>query len=199
MVDRLRRVTNLKVEIASLETGDYLVPGKLLIERKTSVDLVQSVVEESKRMFSQTDRVAASGMRGVLLLEGDIYRQTNMQLPAITGTLSYLSVIQGISVFPTLSIEHSAYTIVKLVRHAVQGLGYDLSLRGSGPKDPAAASAFVVEGIPGVSAATARSLLAAFGSVAGLCAASLEELRAVPGVGPKRAQLIYDTLRARPA
>lgn len=199
MVDRLRGVENLKVEIASLETGDYVVPGKLVIERKTAADLVTSVIEESKRVFWQTDRVASSGMRGVLLLEGDLYRQTNMSLPAITGTLSYLSVIQGISVFPTLSLEHSAYVIVKLVRHATEGLGYDLALRGSGPKEPPEAAAFVLEGIPGVSSTTAKALIAAFGSVSGVCSASVEQLREVPGVGPKRARLIHETLRAGPS
>lgn len=199
MVDLLRAVTNLKVEIASLETGDYLVPGKLVIERKTAADLVTSVIDESKRLFSQTDRVASSGMRGVLLLEGDIYRQTNMKLPAIAGTLSYLAVIQGISVMETMSLKHSAYMIVKMVRHAVEGLGYELQLRGSGPKDPAKAAAFVIEGIPGVSATTAKTLLAAFGSVAGLANANYEELLAVPGVGPKRAEQIFQTLRAGPA
>lgn len=194
MVDRLRKVNNLIVEIASLETGDYVVPGKLIIERKTASDLASSVIGDSKRLFWQTDRIAAAEERGMLLLEGDIYQQTNMSLPSITGTLTYLSVIQGVSIMPTLSLEHSAYAIVKAVRHAVQGLGYELSLRGSGPKDPAGAAAFVLEGIPGVSAVTAKALLARFGSVAGVARAEVEALREVPGVGPKRAQVIFEIL-----
>jgi len=197
MVDRLRAVANLKIEIASLETGDYVVPGKLVIERKTAADLAASVIGDSKRLFWQTDRIAASGERGILLLEGDAYSQTNMSLPSITGTLTYLSVIQGVSVIPTLSLAHSAYTIVKAIRHAVQGLGYELNLRGSGPKDPAGAAAFVLEGIPGVSAVTARALLARFGSVAGVARAEVEALREVPGVGPKRAEVISAVLHTQ--
>lgn len=196
MVDRLRQVESLTVEVGSLETGDYVVPGKLMIERKTAADLVNSVIEESKRLFSQTDRIAASGMRGILIVEGDLYGQTNMQLPAMSGMLSYLAAIQGISIVPTLSMAHTAYMIVKMTRHAVEGLGYDLALRGSGPKDPVGAAAFVIEGIPGVSATTAKSLLSAFGSIAALAQASMDQLVKVPGVGPKRAELIYQTLRA---
>lgn len=198
MVDWFRRVDNLKLEIASLETGDYLVPGKLMIERKTAADFAASVIDDSKRLFYQTDRVASSGLRGILLIEGDIYSQTNMTLNSITGTLSYLAAIQGISIIPTLCLEHTADTIVKLLRHSVHGLGYDLALRGSGPKDPAAAAAFVLEGIPGVSATMAKALLAAFGSVTGVCRASLPDLRNVTGIGPKRAALIFETLRASP-
>ena len=99
---------------------------------------------------------------------------------------------------PTLSLEHSAYIIVKLTRHAVEGFGYDLRLRGAGSKDPSHATAFVTEGIPGVSATTARGFHSRFGSVTGLFAASYDDLLATPGIGPKMARLIYDTLRAVP-
>lgn len=34
MVDMLRTVRNLHVEIAALETGDYIVEGQLVVERK---------------------------------------------------------------------------------------------------------------------------------------------------------------------
>lgn len=198
MVDRLRAVPKLKIEIASLETGDYVVPGKLVIERKTAADLANSITSDSKRLFWQTDRIASSGERGLLLLERDFYQQTNMSLPSITGTLTYLSVIQGVSVVPTLSLAHSAYTIVKAIRHAVQGLGYELNLRGSGPRNPSAAAAFVLEGVPGVSAVTAQALIAHFGSLAKVAMADVASLLAVPGVGPKRAQTIFDVFRAEP-
>lgn len=198
MDDRLRTVVHLHVEISSIETGDYVVPGKLVIEWKTASDLVDSAIDDCKRLFWQTDRIASPGMRGMLLSEGNIYRQTNMHLPAISGTLSYLAAIQGVAVLPTLSLEHSAYIIVKLTRHAVEGFGYDLRLRGAGSKDPSHATAFVTEGIPGVSATTARGFHSRFGSVTGLFAASYDDLLATPGIGPKMARLIYDTLRAVP-
>jgi ERCC4-type nuclease len=198
MVDRLRQVKNLDVQIASLETGDYLVHEKLIIERKTAADLVASVIEDKKRIFNQVERLVGSGMRFVLLIEGDIYRETNMQLPAVNGLLSYLSVIPGVSIIPTLSMTQSAYLMVTMIKHAVQGLGYDLGLRGSGPKDPAPAVAFVLEGIPGVSATTASALHRHFGSIQGVCQASLAELLKVPGIGKVRAEIIFNTLRVGP-
>lgn len=196
MVDLLRAVRNLEVRVEALEIGDYVVPDRLVIERKTSSDLAASVIEDSKRLFSQTNRMANSGIPSVLLVEGDIYGTTRMSLNSITGTLSYLSVIQGVSIIPTLSLKHSSYMIAKLVRHAVHGLGYDLPLRGSGPKTTGEAARYVLEGIPGISSALAKALIAHFGSVTGVCGATEEELRKVPGIGPSKASKVSEVLHA---
>lgn len=194
MVAFFESVENLRIEIVALETGDFVIPGKLIIERKTARDLVRSVVDEDKRIFYQTERMAKSEVPGVLLLEGNIYEQTSMQLNAITGTLSFISAIQGLSIIPTLSVTHSADMIVKLARHSIYGLGYNLALRGLGPKEPRLAAIFVLEGIPGISEGTARTLLRRFGSISRLSQATVAELREVDGVGPKRAEMIWLTL-----
>lgn len=194
MVEFFERVENLEIEIVALETGDFVIPDRLIIERKTAADLVRSVVDEDKRVFYQTERMANSDLPGVLLLEGNIYQQTSMKINSITGTLSFISAIQGTSIIPTLSPTHSADMIVKLARHANYGLGYNLALRGLGPKEPRMAASFVLEGIPGVSEGTARALLMRFGSIAKVAQATVAELKAVDGVGPKRAEQIWVTL-----
>lgn len=194
MIDFFQSVEKLKVEIVALETGDFVIPGRLIIERKTAADLVRSVVDEDKRVFYQTERMANSDLPGVLLLEGNIYEQTSMKLNAITGTLSFISAIQGTSIIPTLSPTHSADMVVKLARHSIYGLGYDLALRGLGPKVPRLAASFVLEGIPGVSEGTAKMLLRRFGSIGKVAQASVAELQEVDGVGPKRAEQIWVTL-----
>nr|WP_250807431.1 ERCC4 domain-containing protein [Neorhizobium tomejilense] len=194
MITFFQSVEKLKVEIVALETGDFVIPGRLIIERKTAADLVRSVVDEDKRVFYQTERMANSDLPGVLLLEGNIYQQTNMQINAITGTLSFISAIQGTSIIPTLSPTHSADMVVKLARHSIYGLGYELALRGLGPKEPRLAASFVLEGIPGVSEGTAKMLLRKFGSIARVAQATVAELKEVDGVGPKRAEQIWLTL-----
>ncbi len=195
MIQRLRTVRNLIVDTGPWETGDYIVPDKLMIERKTAKDFATSIID--KRLFSQTERMASSGMRGVLLIEGNIYQQTNMSLVSITGALSFLAAIQGLSVISTLSLEHTAHMIVKLTRHATEGLGYEIDLRGAGPKDPLGAAVFVLQGIPGISAMVARELLKTFGSIANIANATLDSIRAVPGIGPVRAKAIFETLQSQ--
>jgi excinuclease ABC subunit C len=51
-----------------------------------------------------------------------------------------------------------------------------------------------LDSIPGVGAVKRKALLRRFGSVAGVSAASVEELAAVPGVGPDLARTILDAL-----
>lgn len=197
MVDLLRTVQNLELAGANLEIGDYVVPDRLIIERKTVTDFVNSVTEDGKRLFHQTEAMAASDVMGVLLIEGDIYAQQRMALPQIAGALSFIAVIQRVSVIPTLGLEHSAMMIAKLVRHAVHGLGYDLGLRGSAPRDPAKAAAFLLEGLPGVSATRAQALLTHFGSLQAVALASEAQLRKIDGIGPKTAKLIFETFSTR--
>lgn len=68
----------------------------------------------------------------------------------------------------------------------MSGLGYKPPLRGKKPRATADRLAFVLEGLPGVSANLARRLAERFGSLAGLVAASDAELREIEGLGPKR-------------
>lgn len=51
-----------------------------------------------------------------------------------------------------------------------------------------------LDGLPGLGPMAARALLRRFGSVAGVSEATLAEIAAVPGVGPKRAQAAYEHL-----
>lgn len=195
MKAKLASINNLIVEEAALDIGDYVIADKLIIERKTVTDFITSLTEDDKRLFKQTDAMSHSGLPAVLILEGDIYAQRRTTIPSITGTLSYLAVIQRIAIVPTLSLHHSAYMIAKLVRHRVWGLGYDLGLRGAAPvNNPAAAAEFFIEGLPGVSALTAKRLLAHFGSARAIANATEEDLRGVWGIGPTRARDIFRAL-----
>jgi ERCC4-type nuclease len=196
MVDMLRTVRNLHVEIAALETGDYVVEGQLVVERKTAVDFANSILDG--RIFLQADRMAESGLPAFLLIEGNVYTQTNLTIVSLTGALSWLGV-QGIRIIPTLSPRHTAHMIAKLTRHVSEGLGYVIPYRLNRPKEAGKVPPWVLEGIPGVSAALSLVLHQAFGSIVGLCRAEIKDLLAVPGIGPAKAKMIYETLRAGPA
>lgn len=195
MVDLLRTVRNLLVEVTTLEVGDYAVPGHLVLERKTVSDFVNSVTEEEGRLFHQTEAMARSGMLPVVLLEGDVYAQGRMPIKNVDGTLSYLVAIRRIPTFHTRSLPHTAEVIAKLVRHAVHGLGYpDPATKAAAPQAPRAAAAYMLSCIPGVSSTLAARLLSHFGSVRAVAEADAADLRAVDGVGPVIAASIAATM-----
>ncbi len=201
MVERLRTVRNLEVEVAQLEIGDYVATNHdndrtVMVERKTVNDLVQSIVGDDKRFFHQATALAAGNAISLFLIEGDPYRQDRLSIRNIDGALSYLMVVKRLPVLFSRSLPHSAALIAKVVRHGLYGLGYPDpgGSRSNAPQDPRVASAYLLTSIPGVSATIAARLVAAFGSVAGVCAASEADLRTINGIGAKVAANIRLTL-----
>jgi ERCC4-type nuclease len=194
IVKMLRTVSNLDVKVKKLSVGDYVVEGFLAIERKTPLDFVQSVIGEERRLFHQTSELLGSGLKPIVLLEGDIYEQCSMTVKSVDGMLSYL-VMRGIYLIHTRSSRHSAAMIAKIVRHTVYGLGYpDPVTCAVAPRDPRQAAAYLLSCIPGVSGTLAKRLIDQFGSVNGVCRATRQDLLSIHGIGPAKANQIITCL-----
>src|SRR5699024_3692288 len=56
----------------------------------------------------------------------------------------------------------------------------------------------VLDDVPGLGPTRAKALLAHFGSVASMRKATVEEVAAVKGLGPRTAQAVVDALRTAP-
>jgi ERCC4-type nuclease len=136
-------------------------------------------------------------MLAVILLEGDVYGNSRrMLIQQIDGAISFLTTIQRLSVLSTVSMRHTAYMLAKLATHERSGLGYTPPLRGSTPKTLSSQQSFLLQGLPGVGADLADRMLEHFGSIPAVMHASADELAAVRGIGPGRAQKIHAVLAA---
>jgi len=194
IVKMLRTVSNLDVKVKRLSVGDYVVEGYLAIERKTPLDFVDSVIGDERRLFHQTSELLGSGLKPIVLLEGDVYEQCSMTAKSVDGMLSYL-VMRGIHLIYTRSTRHSAAMIAKIVRHTVYGLGYpDPVTCAVAPRNPRQAAAYLLSCIPGVSGALAKRLIDQFGSVNGVCRATRQELLSIHGIGATKADQIITCL-----
>lgn len=191
----------ITVDVVSLELGDILVEdrdgNRLIIERKRCDDAGKTDFEisitDDGRLFDQSERlkmeVGSSDKQviPVVLLEGDVYGNSNTMLcQQIDGALSFLSVIQTISVLPVYHQNHAAYMIAKLASHFVDGLYTPVSLHKAKPKAVFDQQLYALESLPGVSCRVAEQLLETFGSVRRVMLATQEELLAVKGFGPKK-------------
>lgn len=195
VIAELRRASNTTIEVSQLELGDYVINDRVFIERKSVPDFESSIID-SKRLFDQSERIKLEpDAIGVVLVEGNWTAAARMLPQQVIGALSFLGAIQALSVWQTTGPICTAYTIVKLATHFCNGLGYELGLRQHKPSSLLDAQSYVLEGCPGVNAELARRLLQHFGSIAGVVQADLAALRAVPGIGPKKAQRIVEVLR----
>ena len=191
--DYLEKSQKVTVEYVDLACGDYVCGPGVAVERKESTDFVSSIMDN--RLFNQIHRLKAEYERPIFLIEGDIF-QTRSQIPsaALIGAVSYLSVIEGISVIHVGDAEQTAQMIETMARHSQQGLGYEVALRSQKPKDASILSQYIVEGLPSIGPKAAQNLLRHFKTVSRVFSATEKDLCEVPGIGKKTASRIHEIL-----
>lgn len=199
VTDVLDEFDDLQIEVVTLPKGDYWIGGNIAVERKTVSDLISSIVEDKKRLFNQVRGIKDLGMRPVVVVEGgslyDVFSDINEM--AIIGALSYLAVIEGVTVLRSEGAEDTGRLLYVMARHAQRGLGYDVPLRGRPALDDlSTAQQYMVEGLPGVGPKLAVALLEHFGSVRALFLADEETLCDVSGMGKKRAARLAEVFDA---
>lgn len=200
VVDALHEGGDVQVTVRRLKVGDYLIDGRILVERKTFADFALSIVDG--RLFRQaTGLLNATPGRVLIVLEGtgDLSEQAHIRREALQGAWVTLSVILGI---PLLRSRDAADT-AQLLRYAAKQVCREargaLPRAGYRPKRLRTRQLFVLQGLPGVGPERAASLLDAFGSVAGVFAADEATLASVPEIGPGTAASIHRIVHAQAA
>jgi ERCC4-type nuclease len=88
--------------------------------------------------------------------------------------------------------KRAAGIIYRMLSHETKGLGYIPPMRKGKVSAGTGQAVFSVEGFDGCGPVAARKLLEHFRSVYAVVNASVEDLLAVKGIGPKKAQALYD-------
>lgn len=193
LTQQLEKSTVVTVQFAELAVGDFVLSQDVVVERKAAVDFVSSIMD--RRLFGQVAQMKATYLRPIIMIEGDVFATRSAIAPdALRGALSWLAVIEGISLVHTKTPSESASFIEVMTRHAQEGLGYEISLRGSKPRDLKVLAQYAVEGLPGCGPGTAKKLLGHFGSAERVFAATIDQLCEVKGVGRKTAEQIRELL-----
>lgn len=193
IIDQLRGM-GVAIKVGDLETGDFVLSSDMVVERKTAQDFVASILDG--RLFNQTGRMRLNFKKPIFLILGDVYgTRTAITTEALDGALSFLVAIEGCSILYVKNEAAAAGLLYRLAKHEQQGLGYDVAFRRGKVPPGRGEALFVIEGVPGVGPSTSIKVLNHFRSVHAFMNASAEELRAVPGLGPKRAERIFESIR----
>ena len=193
VVSLLAGYPDVHLEFSALPSADYVLSDAVAVERKEAGDFAASIMD--RRLFGQAAKMRAEFERPIVLIEGDLSGiRSAISLEALRGAVSFLAVVEGITVLQTSDPEESAALLRLMARHAQEGLGYQVSLREPRPKATNLYAEYLVEGLPGVGRRRAQQLLQHFGTPAAIMRASAEELGRVPGIGPKSALQIWKAL-----
>ncbi len=182
----------VRVELATLPAGDYVVRTQTKIERKTVRDLHSAVA--SSRFWRQLNRLRASAKYPIVVVEGQNLDAGPLSKSGVRGALVALG-DRGIPVIRSTGPDDTALWIrsIALSRTPRKRVWVRPPYRRpTGARDGIEVSMLCA--IPLVTLPAARALVARFGSIRSIAQATPAELRAVPGIGPRRADAVHRAL-----
>lgn len=179
-----------KITLAALPVGDYAIGDRILVERKTVQDFVDTLVDRD--LFGQIAALAESASRPVLIVEGgsiaDLYELRNIHPNAIRNTLASIAVDFDVSLVFTRDAEETAGMLYAFARReSGEAKGERSFHRHKSARSGREELEYILTAVPEVGPKAAREILAAFGTLRSVFSASAEELMQVKGVGEKTA------------
>jgi len=194
MAERLVQIGGVTVLHEELEAADYTVgDGILGVERKEVNDLAASIMDG--RVFGQIELCKSTFQTAVVLIEGDMRQIRSAIAPqALDGFLSYVALLSGVQLMHSTDADHTAALLHRMALHVTHGLGYEVSLRAGKPKDLSSIRRYLVEGLPSIGPAGAKTLLTALKTPRAVFTATREELATIKGIGPKTIDRIFEVL-----
>lgn len=103
----------VNVKDMDLKVGDYICSDRVCVERKTSDDFINSIID--RRIFKQAEELIDNFTKPVIIIEGNYFRES-MNENAIKAALSSLILDYGISVITIKDEEDTAKTIYWLAK-----------------------------------------------------------------------------------
>ncbi len=197
IIEELEKISGeFTFRIEQLETGDYWIGDRIIIERKTLNDFLASL--KTGRIFQQGYRMAQSGKNAMIILEGnksDIV-SSSMSRQAVQGAMVHLSVFLGIPIVRSMNICETASLLVYICsqlqrqelprpKSIIQGIpGIRITHKQR-------QKLFLLQNLPGIGVKKGMALLKSYGTIENILNASSDDLRKVKGIGGRLAERIF--------
>jgi len=178
-----------KIKIDTLESGD-IVQGEYAIEHKKPADFWQSL--NDGRLFSQIEKMSLNFKAFAIVVSGNpediLYN--NVGIGAISSCI-----VRGAPIIFCKNLSTTVKVSLALLEKWNDGKNrnFNPSINKKLTKD---AQLNIITGIPNISEVVGNTLLNHFGSIRDICNASIDELKAVHGVGDVIAVKIFNSLNS---
>ena len=182
----------IETRLETLAVGDYVLSDRVVVERKTVSDFLDTLTGGDRSMFEQVGDATRNYARPVVVIEGgDLYGERNVHAKAINGALASLAVDFGASVLRTDDQDETADLLESIATREQDDGDREVSVHGEKQaKTVAEQQEYVVASVAEIGPVTARSLLSHFGSVEGVMTATHDELCEVDGIGEVTAERV---------
>ena len=106
------------ITLKRLPHGDYAIGDRILVERKTSRDFVDTLIERD--LLGQVKAMAETVIRPIVIIEGgDLYSQRDIHPNAIKGVLAAITVDMGVSLLFTSDAEDTAQMLFIIAKREI--------------------------------------------------------------------------------
>ena len=193
----LSRQEGVVTRLETLAVGDYVLSDRVVVERKTVADFLDTLTGDDERsLFEQLTDAARYYARPVVVVEGeDLYGERNVHPNAINGALASIAVDFGASVLRTADADETRELLATIAAREQEEEDRTVSVHGEkSSKTLAEQQEYVVASVAEVGPVTAESLLAEFGSVEAVMTADADDLMAAEGVGEVTAERIREVV-----
>jgi Fanconi anemia group M protein len=186
----------ITTRLETLAVGDYVLSDRVVVERKTVEDFLETLTGGDRSMFEQVGDAARNYGRPVVVIEGEgLYDRRNIHPKAIHGAVASLAVDFGASVMQTTGEDETADLLSVLATREQEQDDRAVSVHGEKQsRTLAEQQEYVVASIAEVGPVTARALLEELGSVEAVMTADREQLMATTGVGEVTAERIREVV-----
>ncbi len=184
------------VRLETLAVGDYVLSDRVVVERKSVADFLDTLVGGDRSVFEQVGDMSRHYARPIVIIEGEgLYEQRNVHPNAIRGALSSLAIDFGASVLRTEDEKDTTDLLEVIATREQEVSEREVSVHGDKhAKTLPEQQEYVVGSIADIGPVTARSLLETFGTVQAVMTAGKDELMEADGVGEITADRIREVV-----
>jgi len=195
IIENLRNL-GARVEVKSLDAGDFILSGDVVVERKTIDDFTKSIMDG--RLFKQIIAMRDAYRRPIMILQGELRDAVGIGESAFFGAIASIVSDFQVPIIISHDEEETSKMIYHIARREQMEIKKEVRVReGKKPFSIDEIQRYIVSGIPSIDAILADRLLKELGSVERVFTASEEELKRVKGIGDKLAKRIRELSKAK--
>ncbi|MBD3228426.1 MAG: DEAD/DEAH box helicase [Candidatus Lokiarchaeota archaeon] len=194
----LKVLSKLEVEIETkrLEVGDYILSDRVAIERKTTKDFVDSIIDG--RLFKELIKLKNTYSRVFLIVEGEfVYGLIGMNKKAVQGAIISIILDFYTPVIFTEGSKETADWLFKIIKKENAEKRKPVIRHDKTPKDENKTLEFILSGFPNIDNYRAKNLLEYFKTLENIFNAPIDAIKNVEGIGNKIAEDMKKILQTK--